>query len=372
MKKKVCILSNGLARGGTVTFVVNLVKGLDFSKYEVTVVLSVDSDEPIFRKCEIEDAKAKVIETCSVNKGIKSKIKHFRKLYHILKVNKFDVFQTNIDLFNGPNLFVAWLANIPIRICHSHNSMQEKELRNGRTISITIYQWVMRQLCWFFSNRRCGCSEEALDFLFKKRWRRDPKAVVVNNGIIISDFQKNTDILELRKQLGIVNKKVIMTVGRFSSQKNPMMIADTFIELCKIRTDCELVWVGVGEMQKKIKKIIKANALESRVHFLGTRTDVNELMQCSDVFLFPSVFEGLGIVIIEAQAAGLPCLVSNTIPKSVDCGGCEFLDLKLSPKMWAKKMNNIFEQNEKPKIDSEKLQKYSVEYMVSQMENLFI
>lgn len=84
------------------------------------------------------------------------------------------------------------------------------------------------------------------------------------------------------------------------------------------------------------------------------------------------MFEGLGIVIIEAQAAGLPCLVSNTIPKSVDCGGCEFLDLKLSPKMWAKKMNNIFEQNEKPKIDSEKLQKYSVEYMVSQMENLFI
>ena len=74
MKKKVCILSNGLARGGTDTFVVNLVKGLDFSKYEVTVVLSVDSDEPIFRKCEIEDAKAKVIETCSVNKGIKSKI----------------------------------------------------------------------------------------------------------------------------------------------------------------------------------------------------------------------------------------------------------------------------------------------------------
>ena len=112
--------------------------------------------------------------------------------------------------------------------------------------------------------------------------------------------------------------------------------------------------------------------IAERVHFLGIRTDVNELMQCSDLFLFPSLFEGFGIVAVEAQAARLPCLVSDTLPKVVDCDGCEFMSLFKSACNWAEVANNILDGKKEIKISNAKLQLYSVEHMVSQMESLFI
>ena len=372
MKKEICILSNGLARGGTDTFVINLVKGLDKTKYNITLVLSIDPNEASERKIEVLNMGVNVLETCSVNKGLSGKIRHLRKLFVILKKGKYDIFQCNIDLFNGPNLFIAWLAGIPIRICHSHNSMQEKELRKGKTISILIYQFIMRQLCWRFSNRRCGCSVDALDFLFGRHWKKDSKAIVVNNGIDIEEFKKTINIEQKRKKLGIKENNIIITVGRISSQKNPILIANVFVEVCKKRRDCELVWVGSGNMEKEVQQIIKLNKLEDKVHFLGTRSDVNELLICSNLFFFPSIFEGLGIVIIEAQAAGLPCLISSTIPKAVNCGGCDVLDLNKKAEEWAIRINDILDGKIKLEVDSNMLQKYSVEYMVKQMESLFI
>ena len=125
-------------------------------------------------------------------------------------------------------------------------------------------------------------------------------------------------------------------------------------------------------MEKEVQQIIKLNKLEDKVHFLGTRSDVNELLICSNLFFFPSIFEGLGIVIIEAQAAGLPCLISSTIPKAVNCGGCDVLDLNKKTEEWAIRINDILDGKIKLEVDSNMLQKYSVEYMVKQMESLFI
>ncbi len=374
-KKKIAILSNGLARGGTDTFVINLVRGLDKNKYSVTVILSVDGTAQICREDEILDAGAKILKTCALNGGIQNKVHHLKLLYRIMKKGKYDVFQTNIDLFNGPNLFVSWLARVPIRICHSHNSMQEREIKEGKTIAIKLYQWIMRKMCRVFSNRYAGCSELAMEFLFGENWKelnKRYKAIVVHNGIDLAQFQININKEEKKKKLGLQNKKIIITVGRLSMQKNPLVIVEIFAELCKIRQDCELLWVGTGEMLKKIQNKVEKLDIVEKIHFLGIRTDVNELMQCSDLFLFPSLFEGFGIVAVEAQAAGIPCLVSDTIPKAVDCDGCKFVSLSKSTCYWAEIANNILNGKEDMKINDEKLKLYSVEYMVSQMENLFI
>ncbi len=374
-KKKIAILSNGLARGGTDTFVINLVRGLDKSKYSVTVILSVDGTEQICREDEILEAGGTVLKTCALNGGIQSKVRHLKLLYRIMKKGKYDVFQTNIDLFNGPNLFVSWLARVPIRICHSHNSMQEREIKEGKTVAIKLYQWIMRKMCLIFSNRYAGCSELAMEFLFGKNWNnlnKKYKAIVVHNGIDLVQFQSDVNKEEKRKKLGIRNEKIIITVGRLSLQKNPLMLVEIFAELCKIRQDCDLLWVGNGEMLKKLQDEVEKLDIAERVHFLGIRTDVNELMQCSDLFLFPSLFEGFGIVAVEAQAAGLPCLVSDTLPKVVDCDGCEFMSLSKSACNWAEVANNILDGKKEIKISNAKLQLYSVEHMVSQMESLFI
>ena len=368
--KKICILSNGLVRGGTDTFVVNLAKGLDKTKYDITVVLPVTGNENCLRVPELLEIGVTVKKTCSLT-GFRGRAVHLFRLFRILREEKYDVFQTNIDLFNGVNIFVSWLAGTKIRVCHSHNSQQQKEAAFGRTPAIAVYQGVMRWLCWTFSNRRAGCSKAALDFLFKDKWKKDPRAIVVNNGIDIARFRSEADTGEVLQEIGAKARYHILTVGRISPQKNPMLIADIFAALCKKREDCDLIWVGIGEMEAEVKAKLRDHGVMDRVLFLGTRGDVNELMQCSDVFLFPSLFEGLGIVVIEAQAAGLPCVISDTIPGMVDCGGCCFLPLSDAPELWAQKVCDVLDGKETFCVDEERLNQYSIEHMVEQMESLF-
>lgn len=371
-KKKICILSNGLWHGGTDTFIVNLVKGLDKNKYDITVLLSISDNWLADREPEILAAGAKTYRTYGITgKGVKGRIKHLVRLYKYLRKEKPDIFQTNIDLFNGPNLFVSWLARVPIRICHSHNSMQEKEVSLGKNIFVIFYQRLMRWMCWHFSNRRAGCSEEALNFLFLDKWKSDPRAIIINNGIDLSLFKIEVDKKKKLKELGSFAPVNILTIGRLSLQKNPIFIASVFYQLCKKRDDCNLIWVGVGDMEEQIKESLMLNGILDKVHFLGIRDDINEIMKCCDVFLFPSIFEGLGIVVIEAQASSLPCLVSDAVPKLADCGGCEFLSLQESKSVWSEHLNNILQKKITMQISEEKLQEFSIEHMVKQMESLF-
>ncbi|MCB6416149.1 glycosyltransferase [Faecalimonas umbilicata] len=368
---KICILQNGLYYGGTDTFVLNLCKGLIQDGYEVTVVLSEEPHNISPRENELFDIGVEIIKTSSIQNGIKCKLKHLILLYKILKKGRYSVFQTNVDLFNGPQVFVAWLAKVPVRECHSHNSQQGRELKEGRTIAVRVYQSLMRLLCWNFSNRRCGCSEDALDFLFGNKWRRDSRAKVIHNGIDLNAYQSPFDTEKKRKETDIEKRYVIATVGRISYQKNPEFLLDTFYELTKTRDDVELIWCGTGELEDIIKRRIKTYGIERNVHLLGTRDDISELMKCSNLFLLPSRFEGLGIVLIEAQAAGLPCVISDVIPDEANCGGCLSLSLDESPRYWADKVSDILDGKITLSADQVLIEEYSVDHMVKEMEDVF-
>lgn len=370
-KTKVCILQNGLSRGGTDTFVVNLCKGLDKGKYDITVVNPELRPEKREREKDVIDTGAKILQTHPLI-GLKGKLIHFVQLFKILRNGKYDVFQTNIDLFNGPNLLVAWLAGVPVRCCHSHNTMQQKSLTNGMTMSIRIYQSIMKWLCWTFSNRRSGCSKDAMNFLFTgKNWHQNQYPIVINNGIDIDIFRKPIDIAAKKKELGLTAKYNMVTVGRIIPQKNPIFIAEAFSELCKLRDDVDFVWVGIGELKEQCEDILKRNGCLNRVHFLGSRTDVNEILPCCDLFFMPSAFEGLGIVIIEAQAAGLNCLVSDVVPQEANCGGVYYMSLSKDFKEWAEVMSQMIEGGIELKISEDKIQEFSVNHMVEQMEKVF-
>lgn len=357
--------------GGTDTFVINLCKGLVHNGYDVTVVLSTDPSKQEVREKELADTGVRIVKTCSLQGGIKAKLRHLKLLYQELRNGKYDVFQTNIDLFNGPQMLVSWLAGVPIRECHSHNSEQGRELHDGRTWKVRLYQTVMRWLCWNFSNRRGGCSEAALDFLFQNKWHGDSHSSVIHNGIDLQKYQNELDSSEKRKMLGISQPKVVCTVGRISFQKNPEFLLNIFYELRKIRNDVALAWCGTGEEQEKIKAQIHSYGLEECVYLLGARTDISEILQCSDVFFLPSRFEGLGIVLVEAQVAGLQCIMSDVIPAEVDCGLCIPISLNEEPAKWADRMCKVLDGSMNAMLDDEKLRKYSVEYMIEEMEALF-
>ena len=370
-KTKVCILQNGLARGGTDTFVVNLCKEIDKDRFDITVVNPSIKPESQVREPEILATGTKIVRTSPLSGG-KSKVKHLCMLYHLLKDGKFDVFQTNIDLFNGPNLLIAWLAGVPVRCCHSHNTMQQKSIVQGMTLPIRLYQAVMKWMCWTFSNRRSGCSEDAMNFLFTgKNWHQDKYPVVVNNGIDIDRFRMPIGVERKKKELGLTAKYHIITVGRIIPQKNPLFIAESFAQLCKMRTDVNFVWVGIGDKEEECREILKREGVLERVHFLGSRTDVNEILPCCDLFYMPSVFEGLGIVIIEAQAAGLPCIASDTVPKEANCGAVHYIPLNAEMQVWTKTMSDVLDGKLKLQVDESSLQQFSIHHMAEQMMQVF-
>ena len=368
---RICILQNSLTYGGTDTFVINMCKGLVMDGHDVTVILSMDEENAGPRLKELQDTGVSVEWTCSFTKGVLAKLNHLGLLFMKLKKHQFDVFQTNIDLFNGPQMLVAWLAGVPVRECHSHNSQQGRELRDGRTLKVRLYQSVMRWLCWTFSNRRGGCSEIAMDFLFGDKWKNDPHSKVVHNGIDFSAFRYPFDAEKKKKELKLTKKYNICTVGRIDYQKNPLFIVDVMSELFKLRDDCDFIWVGVGEWETKVCKKIDEYQIADRMRMLGSRKDVPEILRSSDIFFLPSRFEGLGIVLIEAQAAGLPCVAASTVPNEADCGTILYVPREQSASYWAQQLSDILDGKVQLHIDAERLDGYSIDHMVKEMEGLF-
>lgn len=365
---KVCILQFGFARGGTDTFVINLCKSIDKTKFDVTVVNPGDNDLLRSREQEVIDAGITIYHTTEMY-SLKGKAKHLWQLYKFLRKEKFDTFHSNVDLFNGPQMFVAWAAGVPNRVCHSHNSRQAREIAQNGSLLVRVYQRFMRYLCRKFSTRKCGCSEEAMQFIFPNEDWHDPSyPQIIYNGIYTSKFNAPINITDKKNELGINAKYNILVVGHIGLQKNPKLTVEIFKHICDKSDDIDLVWVGKGEMEHEIHELVSNYGLRKRVHFLGHRSDVNEIMKCCDLFLFPSLFEGLGIVMIEAQTSGLPCLASNQVPKISDCGGAIFMSLSTPAEKWAEIAIDILDSKIKLNIDSIRLSKFTVENMTQQMQ----
>ena len=372
--KKICILNHGLASGGTDSFVLALAKGLIADGYDVTIAMAVDPDSaPQFREAEAAAMGAKIYKTNDLN-GIKKMLRHCRRLYRFLKAGKFDVFHANMDLFNGFNMPVAWLAGVPVRVCHSHNSRSQYELNTGKHLAVSIYRAVMRRSLWRFSNRRCGCSEMAMDYLFLDKWKKDGNSKVIINGV---DFAKYSSAgfnkEQKKKELGLplAGGGLLITVGRLADQKNPFFTIRVMEELRKRRPELKLLWLGDGELRPQVERKISETGTAENILLLGARKNVNDYLRCADLFLMPSLFEGLPIAPIEAQAANLPCVLSDKITRQVDIGLCRFISLDDGAAIWGAEICDLLDGKTKLAIDKEKRVQFDQNYMVKSIERVY-
>ena len=365
MGKKVFILNHGLANGGTDTFTINLSEGLKGRGYDVNVVMAVYPDsEPQPREHILRNAGIPLYKTSDLV-GIKGVLNHAVSLYRLLREHKPDVFHANMDLFNGINMLTAWLARVPVRVCHSHNSQSQYETNTGKHFVVNLYRGFMRSLCWRFANRYCGCSTLALDYLFKSKWKQSRNAYVIHNGIDLSAFEK----YNYPKEKSEVKK--IVTVGRIAEQKNPDFMVEIIEKLAEIRTDFKFLWVGNGELFEKTKNTVHKKNLDEFIVFTGNRSDIPEILHECDLFIFPSLFEGLGISLIEAQATGLYSLASTAVPEDVDCGLCEFLPAE-SAELWANRISDLFDNGTQKTLDRAALQKFDISTMLDEIEKVYI
>lgn len=369
--RKVFLLNHGLANGGTDTFCMNILKHIDRNKFNISMVLAVDpGSKPQFHEDEVLQMGIPLYKTSDLN-GVKKVFRHVFRLYKLLRQEKPDVFHANMDLFNGLNMFVAWLAGVPVRICHSHNSQSQYEANSGRHAVVNIYRAIMRKFLWCFSTVRCGCSEMAMDYLYEEKWKMDSSSYVIHNGIDLTAFSQVVDVADGKSIYVRDGIHYLITVGRLAQQKNPLFLVNVMKDLCTQRDDVELLWIGTGEMETEVRRKIADCGLAPKIHLLGARKDVNQILKCADVFVFPSLFEGLGIVLIEAQAAGLPCVVSDKVPLAADMGTCVFLDIENNTSEWSAVIIDIIDGKFSKKILPEKIQQYDVSFMLNQLENLY-
>ena len=203
--------------------------------------------------------------------------------------------------------------NIPIRIIHSHSSSVKQNL-NGRVFHHILHnlnKLRIRRLATHY----LGCSDKALDWLFNGTGVRS-KAEMINNGIDTTKYRFNNSIrLVMRHSFGLKDEFVIGHVGSFIHVKNHRFLISLFEKILQVIPESKLLLVGTGELEQSIKQQINDLRIGSKVIFAGLRSDVDRVLQALDLIIMPSLFEGLPVSLVEAQAAGLPIMASDTISK---------------------------------------------------------
>lgn len=270
----------------------------------------------------------------------------------------------------GVVLRAAKKSGVPCRIAHSHNA--RKDLPKIAAFIKGIGSIPIEKTATHFF----ACSSNAAKWLFPHKFK---ECRVLYNGIRLDDYLFHEHTRQIvRKSLGISNDSFVMIhVGRFAKQKNHEYLAKILESYSKHdSSDWRMIFVGEGPMEGTIKKRVKETGLMDHVLFLGARKDVNELYSAADLFVFPSLHEGLGIVVIEAQASGLPCIVSDAVPPEADMeiGLMHTLCLEDSTEKWSRMIaeTRCDSDARKSKIPAIMSGKYNIEHITAQMQHFYL
>lgn len=292
-----------------------------------------------------------------------------RELRYFLSTHSdYKVIHSHLDKMSGLVLWAAKKEGVPIRIAHSHNTESE-----GNHL-VKMYKWYIGNYVNRSATHLYACSDAAAKWLFG---HRSSQAELLKNGIDTDKFQFQAHVRTATRQaLGIAKDAfVIGHVGRFSHQKNHMFLLNVFARVHKEFPFAVLLLVGDGELRDEITERIKALNIQNQVKILGVRADIPELLQAFDVFVFPSFHEGLPVTLVEAQGAGLPCIISDRITEEVDMGMglVQYLPITEQSK-WVHHMVQIIKKRESREISQETLLKrgYDIKQIAKQTESSYL
>lgn len=254
--------------------------------------------------------------------------------------SEYRIVHSHLDCMAGIPLKYAKKHGVPVRIAHAHSSSQDKNLKYP--IKLFYKRNIPRSSTELFA-----CGEVAGRWMFGSN-----EFTVLNNAIDSSKYVYNPSArAEVRVELGIDSQTLVIGhVGRFSPAKNHAFLVAVFHSLLQIHSDCKLVLVGTGSLETEIAEQCERLGIADHVIFTGIRKDVNRLLQAMDVFVMPSLYEGLSVVAVEAQAAGLPCVFSGNIPKECvkTSDLVHFLPLEDGAERWAQEILNL---DHTPRLD---------------------
>lgn len=308
--KRILHIVSQMGRGGAETLIMNIYRNLDRSKVQFDFI--THNEEPGDYDDEIKalGGNIKIIPSL----GTTGPYAYVKNLIQVMSAADYAAVHAHTDYQSGFPALAAKICGINNRICHSHSNNWLKKAGPKEALLLKILQTLIN----LSGTKFCSCSEEAAAFLFGKK-----NAQVLRNGIDLSEYQTVPAMSRERvlKELGLQTEaKVIGHVGRFSKSKNQLFILDVLKKLLVEDDSYIAILVGDGPVRETIEEEATKKGIQKHIRFLGERPDIPLLMSSFDVFLFPSLFEGFGMVMLEAQAAGTPCIASQHVPKETDMG----------------------------------------------------
>jgi len=279
-------------------------------------------------------------------------LKHLWTMFRIFRKGRYDVVHSHLDWFmNSYVCFLAMLAGIKKRIAHHHQAYTAQEPVEGpktRLVSLPNHLvknflcFLFRIPCKLFATHWLACGEAAAINGWGKSALKKGKVTILPNAIDPERFKFNENARQgIRERYGIKDDDfVVGHVGRFYPQKNHEFLIDVFAELHKRKVNAKLLLLGDGPLQDRIKQKVESLGLANAVIFAGLLKDPAPFYSAMDVFAFPSLWEGLGIVLLEAQYNGLPCVVSDAVPKEVCVLQQLFCKTPFSISQWTTKITS--------------------------------
>lgn len=303
VKRILYVVSGAMVLGGTETMIMNWYRNIDRNILQIDFVCYGDKEGEY--DDEIERLGGIIYRLPSKRQDL---VKSLAGIYKICKEKQYEIIHVHMDAMSFYPLLMAKIAGVRVRICHCHST---NHLYTGL---INLY---LKKAITFFlptvATDLFACSNAAGEWLYGKH-----SFQLIHNAVSVNDFsytlQKEK---EARRFMGLEGKKVIGHVGNMNYPKNHIFLLDIFAEILKLNKNYQLMLIGDGPDRAKIEKRVDELKLTDKVTLLGSRNDVNKIIHAIDVLVLPSFFEGLPVVLIEAQAAAIPCVVSSSVTGEV-------------------------------------------------------
>ncbi len=322
-----------LAWGGVPIRTLELLRYLDSDRYELWL-LALDGVVASFGG-EVEAAGGRVVE---IPYGLRQ---FSRPFVQLLRRERFDAVHSHMYYQSGNILRLAARCGVPVRVAHFRSSRERPRTTWRRKVeAVVLRRWIQR-----YATDVLAVSEEAMRKAWREDWRDDPRCRVVYNGLDLRPFEVPCDREAVLDELSLPHDAfVCIHVGRIVAPKNHIRLVEIFAAVARHRKDAHLLVVGEGsrEIEESIRQRVYELGIDERVHFCGLRRDVPRLLQAADVMVYPSLWEGLPGVVLEACAAGIPVVASNlqTIREIAErLPGIEMVSLEDSDEAWASRIS---------------------------------
>lgn len=382
MIKVLQLVGGGEAIGGVEMMLLNYYSYMDRSKvrldfcfYRKSTVSSDDAMQTgLLKKSRIFDLQL------FDNKGaVRGYYESINKVASIIRENDYDIIHINAG---RPPLLICGLiaakkAGAHHIIIHSHSTKGKSDRSFLEDMVYKMMFAVVRPIFRKYATMIAGCSTEASKYMFGEKSVNSGKYSPIRNAIDVKKYVYNEQIRQqVRAELGVSdNTMVFGHVGRFHHQKNHAFLIDVFYELRNKKKNCQLWLAGNGSLKTDVEQQVKELGIESDVVFLGQRSDANRLYQAMDVMVFPSLWEGLSVSVVEAQAASLPVFASSNISPEHQITDClKFVDLSRGAAYWANYILDEMKNVQKRRDMTEQITRggYNIEFEANSLQKKYL